>query len=76
MTRELLDQRDEARRDALEMERHSILGPDEPECRTCPKCHSGDFNQREHLFDVTEKYSLPDCTWWVCEDCGYETEPE
>ena len=46
------------------------------EVRTCPKCHSGDYNQCKHVFDVNGGSPLPDCTWWVCEDCGYQEEPE
>ena len=42
------------------------------ECETCPKCHSGDYNQHHHEGDMT----APECDWWVCEDFGYESEPE
>jgi hypothetical protein len=48
----------------------------EVEVRTCPKCFSGDYNQHFHEYDVNQAGSQADCSWWRCEDCGSETEPE
>ena len=48
----------------------------QPEARTCPKCHSGDYNQHFHEYDVNQAGSQVDCSWWRCEDCDFESQPE
>ena len=38
----------------------------------CPICHSDDYIQIDHEGDML----APEATYFVCNDCGYATEPE
>lgn len=49
------------------------LGPDE---KKCPMCEVGILSQHVHLYDVNTAGSLPDCSWWECDSCDFQTEPE
>jgi hypothetical protein len=42
----------------------------------CPKCKEGYLERVKHRFGEGSMASLPDCSWLLCLDCGYETEPE
>jgi hypothetical protein len=38
----------------------------------CPKCGSEDY-ERQHW---AGRYYMPECWWWFCNECEYQTEPE
>ena len=44
----------------------------QPEARTCPKCHSGDYNAVHH----PAGFGAPEAYTWQCADCDHESEPE
>ena len=43
-----------------------------PEVKTCPKCHSGDYNAVNH----PAGFGAPEAYTWQCADCDHESEPE
>lgn len=40
----------------------------------CPKCKVGQLERVKH--DYQSHGGAPDCSWLLCLDCNYQTDPE